>query len=113
MCEETQLLDGEEILTSGDGWYWGSSFFARDTTSGRTLHPTSVLWSERGSGKIVDNDNIGGPLQTSPAADWCATAVRGGNLEVWHAELIQGRVAVALLNRSPERETVYAKWQQL
>lgn len=78
-----------------------------------TLHPSSVLWTEKGIGKIVDNDNIGGPLSLSSADQWCATAVSGGYLEVWHAELAHGQHAVALLNRSPKRETIVAKWELL
>jgi alpha-galactosidase len=40
-------------------------------------------------------------------------AVRGGDLEVWVAELSGDRRAVALVNRSPLRASISAPWAKL
>eukprot|EP01043_Picozoa_sp_COSAG02_P129034 COSAG02_NODE_66570_length_255_cov_0.653846_1_plen_66_part_10 len=45
--------------------------------------------------------------------NWCMEAVRGGNLEVWVAELSGHRLAVALINRSPMAASIRAPWDKL
>eukprot|EP00928_Gymnodinium_smaydae_P042121 TRINITY_DN28410_c0_g1_i1.p1 TRINITY_DN28410_c0_g1~~TRINITY_DN28410_c0_g1_i1.p1 ORF type:complete len:720 (+),score=80.71 TRINITY_DN28410_c0_g1_i1:42-2162(+) len=49
---------------------------------------------------VYDNDHLGG-ITVQDASEWCVEAIRGGNLEVWVAELERGQHVVALLNRSP------------
>jgi hypothetical protein len=62
---------------------------------------------------VIDDDCVGGVKTDVHPQDWCIEAVRGGNLEVWVAELSGHRLAVALINRSPFEAKIVAKWADL
>ena len=117
----------------GNTWYWGDASYPEEPKrqytatsgggstgsgdsdggcAGRHLKPSNVLWGVLGEGRILDDDHVGGVRETD-ASGWCAEAVRGGNLEVWHSVLAESKHAVALLNRSPEEDTVTAEWGML
>ena len=59
-------------------------------------------------GSIYDNDFVNPP--TEGAGDFCLDLVSGGALETWAAPLSGGRVAVALLNRSPGDDSITVQW---
>ena len=53
-------------------------------------------------------------ITTDPnSSNWCMEAVRGGDLEVWVAELSGDRLAVGLFNRSPMAAMITAPWDTL
>lgn len=66
----------------------------------------------------LDNGGIWANNFTAPPAQdsglsFCLDLVTGGGLEVWAAPLAGGRVAVALLNRSPGPDTITAQWADI
>ncbi len=62
---------------------------------------------------VIDDDCVGGITTDPRPANWCMEAVRGGNLEVWVAELSGHRLALALVNRSPKHATITAPWEAI
>ena len=62
---------------------------------------------------VIDDDSVGGLTTDPEAKNWCMEAVRGGDLEVWVAELSGHRLAVALINRSPMSSLITAPWPKL
>ena len=97
------------------GGYDGSSLFYwndGDEKSPRQIKPSMAAWIPRDNGEIIDDDHIGG-VTMSPAADWCAEAVGGGNLEVWAVQLSGHRMASVLFNRSPTAANITARWTDL
>lgn len=97
------------------GGYDGSSLFfwgEGDEKSPRQIKPSMAAWIPRDNGEIIDDDHIG-DVTMSPAADWCAEAVGGGNLEVWAVQLSGHRMASVLFNRSPTATNITARWTDL
>lgn len=62
---------------------------------------------------VIDDDSVGDITTDPDAKNWCMEAVRGGDLEVWVAELSGHRLAVALINRSPMAAMITAPWPKL
>jgi len=60
-------------------------------------------------GGIWLNDFVSPPARGA-GGPWCLDVVAGGALETWAAPLAGGRVAVALLNRSPGADTITMQW---
>lgn len=62
---------------------------------------------------VIDDDSVGGITIDENSSNWCMEATRGGDLEVWVAELSGHRLAVALINRSPMAAMIAAPWDTL
>lgn len=62
---------------------------------------------------VIDDSCTGEISTDNRPQDWCMEAMRGGNLEVWLAELSGYRLAVALVNRSPSKSRIVAHWSDL
>jgi len=52
---------------------------------------------------VIDDDGVG-HVSSSPGSDFCLDIVSNGNVETWAGPLEGGRVAVAVLNRSPSTQ---------
>jgi alpha-galactosidase len=59
---------------------------------------------------ILDDDSVGG---VTKGGSFCLEVVSGGGLEVWAGPLTGGRIAVALLNRSPGPDSISAAWADI
>ena len=77
--------------------------FAHNVVGGSTMRPVGA--------QVIDDDHIG-HVVNADGADFCMDARPAGNLEVWHAPLVGGKHAVAVINRSPARnQSVTVKWE--
>ena len=65
----------------------------------------------RDAATIWDNDFVQPPAQSGAA--FCLDLVAAGGLETWAAPLAGGRVAAALLNRSPGPDTITVQWADI
>ena len=89
-------------LSAAGGTPTGSfSFDQHESDSGTSLRPSF--------GTIIDDNHIGTRISKN-ATEYCATAVRGGNVEIWAVELSKHRIGVTVLNRSPNLETINIDW---
>lgn len=71
---------------------------------------TGSLLRARDAAGMIDDDGVG---HVTRGGDYCLTAARAGNLEVWAGPLTHGRYVVVLLNRSPANDTMTALWANL
>ncbi len=69
--------------------------------------PGAVVALDEGS--IFDNDFVN-PATQGTGGPFCLDLVAGGGLETWAAPLTGGRVAAALLNRSPGPDSITVQW---
>ena len=52
---------------------------------------------------VIDDDGIG-HVKSSPGSNFCLDLVASGNVETWASEMEGGKVAAAILNRSPDAQ---------
>ena len=91
------------IVVDSDG---GFSFDpSLSTTGGSTIRPLA--------GSTVHDDDSIGHSKSVPGDNFCLDVALGGNLEVWMAPLMGGRLAVGLFNRSPASSSIVATWADL
>merc|ERR1712216_164261 len=87
----------------------GSGEFSFDpsltNSGGSTIKPVA--------GSTVHDDDSVGNSKVVDGENYCLDVALGGNLEVWTAPLIEGRVAVGLFNRSPAAAVITATWTDL
>lgn len=72
--------------------------------------PGAVVALDEGS--IYQNDFVNPPTQGT-GGPFCLDLVANGGLETWAAPLTGGRVAVALLNRSPGPDSITVQWADI
>ena len=83
------------------GWSFNTT-----AADGSTLRPIGST--------VIDDDHLGHVAQAAAGAEFCLDAQRSGNIEVWHAPLVDGKHAVAVVNRSPAgNQNLTVAWETL
>lgn len=92
----------------GYGFIKNSNTYELDLNAAKNGVGTSIVASDHLG--IIDDDLLG---KISRGGNFCLDLVTGGLLEVWAAPLSNGRVSVALFNRSPSDDKISLKWSDV
>ncbi len=92
----------------GYGWLPSSMASYLGNLTALLSNATSTLQAD--ADDILDDDLLG---NVTVGGDFCLDLSTMGNLEVWAKPLTGGRIALALLNRSPANDSITANWSDI
>jgi len=92
----------------GYGWDTSSPAYELDLDAAKSGKGTTIVASDHSG--IIDDNLLG---KISYGGNFCLDLVTGGLLEVWAAPLSNGRLSVALFNRSPSSDKISLKWSDV
>jgi len=92
----------------GYGFETSTAIYEMDLNAAKTALGTSIQASDHTG--ILDDNLLG---KITRGGNFCLDLVTGGMLEVWAAPLSNGRMSVALFNRSPGDDKIVLDWSDV